>query len=186
MVKENKIIIRGHEITYELKSSRLAKSLRLEIGRNGLRAVKPWRVPDIFVEDFIKSKAAWIVRSLAKNFEAKIDLNILPEEIPLLKRRAAKILLSRLEFFNQYYNYKYSRLSVRDQKTRWGSCTRGGILSFNCRLALLPEKLLDYVVVHELCHIKEMNHSARFWLLVSKTIPDYLERRRELRKYNLS
>lgn len=185
-MNKHHIILRGHEISYELKSSRQAKHLRLEIGRNGLRAVKPWRVPDIFVEDFIKSKAVWIIRALSKNFATKIDLEILPEEIPLLKRKAAKMLLARLEFFNEYYNHSYKRLSVRDQKTRWGSCTNGGILSFNCRLALLPERLLDYVVVHELCHIKEMNHSPRFWLLVSKTIPDYLERRHELRKYHLS
>ncbi len=180
------IQLNGHAISYELKSSRLAKNLRLEIGRHGLRATKPWRLPDAAIDNFIMSKSAWVIRSLAKTFATKINLDISPEELPILKRRAAKLLLARLEYFNIFYQHKYQRLSVRDQKTRWGSCTNSGTLSFNCRLALLPEKLLDYVVVHELCHTKEMNHSARFWLLVAKTIPDYLERRRELRQYNLS
>lgn len=183
---EKKIKIKGQEITYELRASRRARHLRLEIGRSGLRAIKPWMTPDIFVEHFIKSKADWILKSLLKTGQPKINLDIPPEEIPLLKRKAAKIIISRLEFFNAIYGYKYQRLSIKDQKTRWGSCTHSGTLSFNCRLALLPSALLDYVVVHELCHLKEMNHSSRFWNLVAKSIPDYKQRRRELKEYSLS
>lgn len=179
------IKLNNQEISYELRASRLTRSLRLEIGRSGLVAVKPWRASDKTMEDFIIKKASWILRSLAKINKAEQIPEIIPDDLKILKRRAAKILIARLEFFNTHYNYKYTSLSVRSQKTRWGSCSHNGTLSFNCRLALLPEKLLDYVAVHELCHLKEMNHSVRFWRLVAETMPDHKERRHELKKYHL-
>lgn len=179
------IKLNNEEISYEFRASRLTRSLRLEIGRNGLIAVKPWRATDKMLEDFIIKKSSWILRSLSKINKAESLPEIKPEDLKILKRRAAKILIARLEFFNIDYQYKYASLSVRSQKTRWGSCSHGGKLSFNCRLALLPERLLDYVVVHELCHLKEMNHSARFWSLVAKTMPDHKERRHELKQYHL-
>lgn len=185
-MSKHEIKLKNQIIPYEIIPSRRSRYLRLEMGRGGLRAIKPWLTPNIFVEHFIKTKAAWVIRSLAKTQEVKINLDIPEEEIPILKRRAAKIIIERLEFFNSMYGYKYQRLSIKDQKTRWGSCTHSGTLSFNCRLSLLPLNLLDYVVVHELCHLKEMNHSSKFWGLVSRAIPDHKQRRAELKEYNLS
>ena len=180
------IILAGQEIIYELISSRKARQMRLEVGANGLKVVKPVFVPFIFIEQFIKSRADWIIKNLAVT-RVSIPPSVIPkEELIILKRRAAHLILARLEFFNQSYNFKYKSLSVRDQKTRWGSCSQLGALNFNCRLALLPEILLDYVAVHELCHLKEMNHSERFWKLVALTIPDYKERRHQLKHYHSS
>jgi len=72
-------------------------------------------------------------------------------------------------------------VSIRNQKTRWGSCSRQKNLSFSYRLFLLPPRFCDYVIVHELCHLKEMNHSPKFWALVARTFPDYKKLRREMK-----
>ena len=77
----------------------------------------------------------------------------------------------------------YGKLTIRQQATRWGSCSAKGNLNFNWQLVLIPKELVDYVVVHELAHRKEMNHSPRFWKLVEEQLPDYRERRRRLREY---
>ena len=97
------------------------------------------------------------------------------------KDQALILVKNKLEHFNQFYNFKYNKVTIRNQSTRWGSCSRRGNINFNYKLALLPESLTDYVVVHELCHIGEFNHSKDFWNLVAKTMPDYKERRQELR-----
>ncbi|MEI6835905.1 MAG: M48 family metallopeptidase [Candidatus Falkowbacteria bacterium] len=180
------IKLNHQDIAYELKNSRQARSMRLEISPKGLVVVKPVFVPFIFIEQFIKTKADWIIKNLS-NIQPETESPVIPpEELIILKRRAAHLILARLEFFNQQYGFKYRSVSIRNQKTRWGSCSQKGALNFNCRLALLPAELLDYVAVHELCHLKEMNHSFRFWHLVSRAIPDYQKRREELKKYRSS
>ena len=105
----------------------------------------------------------------------------------LKNKEATRVLvLSRIEHFNQFYLQKIGRVSIRNQKTRWGSCSRKGNLNFNYRLSLVSPHLADYVIVHELCHLIEFSHSKTFWALVAKTIPDYAERRAQLRKIRLS
>lgn len=96
-----------------------------------------------------------------------------------------KLVLARLERFNAVYGFAYHRVSIKDQRTMWGSCSRKGNLNFNWRVIQLPPALADYVIVHELCHLQELNHSRRFWDLVARTIPDYKERRKALRAYSL-
>lgn len=97
------------------------------------------------------------------------------------KNQALELVRNKLEHFNKFYNFKYNKVTVRNQSTRWGSCSKSGNLNFNYKLALLPENLVDYVVVHELCHLGEFNHSKNFWDLVARTVPDFKERRQELR-----
>lgn len=98
------------------------------------------------------------------------------------KKKAEEVIHDRLQHFNEFYGYKYNRVTLRNQKSRWGSCSARGNLNFNWRLIMAPIEVIDYVVVHELCHLKEMNHSARFWKLVEKAIPKYKEVRRWLRE----
>ena len=99
------------------------------------------------------------------------------------RARALRFIRDKVRLWNTQYQFSYSRVTVRNQSTRWGSCSSQGTLSFHYRLLFLPEHLTDYVIVHELCHLRHMNHSLRFWREVARTIPDYRRRRHELRRY---
>jgi predicted metal-dependent hydrolase len=98
------------------------------------------------------------------------------------KEATRALVRARLEHFNQFYNFKWKRVAIKNHKSRWGSCSSRGNLNFNFRLVLLPEPLADYVIAHELCHLGEFNHSKRFWALVAKTLPDWQSRRAKLMK----
>jgi predicted metal-dependent hydrolase len=102
------------------------------------------------------------------------------------KNKAFELVKERIEYFNTFYNFKWDRIVVRNQKTRWGSCSKRGNLNFNYKIALLPQKSSDYIIVHELCHLGEFNHSRKFWDLVAKTIPDYKEIRKNLKNSQLT
>ena len=95
---------------------------------------------------------------------------------------ARGLVNARIEHWNAYYGFPVGRVSIRDQKTRWGSCSKKGNLNFNYRVAHLPPVLVDYIVVHELCHLREFNHSKQFWALVRETVPDYVARRQALKQ----
>jgi predicted metal-dependent hydrolase len=98
---------------------------------------------------------------------------------------ARAIVHERLEHFNQHYNLKYKKVFIRNTRTRWGTCSTLGNLSFNYRIVRLPSALQDYIVVHELCHLAHMNHSAAFWARVAEVMPDWKARRKALQKYRL-
>jgi predicted metal-dependent hydrolase len=98
------------------------------------------------------------------------------------KEEARARAAERLAHFNSFYGFTYGRVSIRNQKTRWGSCSAKGNVNFNYKIALLEPRLADFIIVHELCHLKHMNHSRAFWDLVAETIPDYVARRNELRR----
>lgn len=100
----------------------------------------------------------------------------------LHKENARSIILARLEYWNQFYNYDYNRVAIRNQKTCWGSCTSKKNLNFSYKLIFLPPHLLDYIVVHELCHLEELNHGKNFWGLVAKALPEYKTHIREMRE----
>lgn len=101
------------------------------------------------------------------------------------KEKARDIVLSRLEFFNKHYGFKIGKVAIRNQRSRWGSCSSKGNLNFNYRIAHIPAHLQDYIVVHELCHLKEFNHSQKFWDLVAGTVPDWENSRAELQKIKM-
>jgi predicted metal-dependent hydrolase len=101
------------------------------------------------------------------------------------KEQARAIVQQRIEHFNALYSFSVGTIRIKNQKSRWGSCSKKGNLNFNYRIALLPERLIDYIVVHELCHLGEFNHSQNFWNLVARTIPDFALRRAELKKIHV-
>jgi len=97
-------------------------------------------------------------------------------------KEAARVLVhTRLEVLNLQYGFSYNRVAIRDQRSRWGSCSQRKNLNFNYRLVFLPQHLVDYIIVHELCHLQEFNHGQGFWKLVEAAVPDHEGCRRELR-----
>lgn len=97
------------------------------------------------------------------------------------KELARKLILERLQHHNEYYDFEYNRIAIRNQRRCWGSCTSLKNLNFSYKLLFLPEHLRDYIIVHELCHLAELNHGCNFWNLVAERVPDYKECVRELR-----
>ena len=97
--------------------------------------------------------------------------------------RTRALVSARTAYWSKVYSIPYGRISIRKQKTRWGSCSREGNLNFNYRLGFLPLELVDYIIVHELCHIPQHNHSTAFWALVAQTQPGWKELRSQLEKY---
>ena len=100
------------------------------------------------------------------------------------KEEARALAVERLAFYGEQYGLTYSRLSIRDQKTRWGSCSSKGNLNFNYRIVYLSRRLLDYIIVHELCHLRHLNHGPQFWSLMQRSIPDARQRAKELRAFS--
>jgi len=99
------------------------------------------------------------------------------------KEEARAFVTERVKYWNREYGFRYDRIAIKNTKRLWGSCSRKGNLNFSFALLFLPRELADYVVVHELAHLKEHNHSPRFWALLEKSLPDFAIRRRELRRY---
>ena len=97
------------------------------------------------------------------------------------KEQARQEIIARLEHFNQHYGLSWNRVAIRNQRRCWGSCSSLGNLSFSYKVMFLPPRLRDYIVVHELCHLKELNHGRNFWALVAEQVPDYKDCTRELR-----
>lgn len=184
---KKQIILSGQDTEYTLKISRQVKRLRLAIYPSGeLIVTQPKVLSFKIVENFIKSKEIWIIERL-KYFEnnksiKKNPLNLLTRRDYLNKREEVrKLVKERLEYFNNFYNFEYTKINIRDQKTRWGSCSTRGCLNFNFKILYLASEIRDYIVVHELCHLKEFNHSVRFWNLVAQTIPDFKNLRKNLK-----
>lgn len=102
------------------------------------------------------------------------------------KRETARIFVeNRLSYFNKIYNFEINRIAIKNTSTRWGSCSSKKNLNFNYKIIYLKPIFADYLIVHELCHLGEMNHSKKFWALVEKTIPNYGKVNKELRKVSI-
>lgn len=167
------------------------RTLALQVAGSGrVVARAPLRMPKRDIERFFEEKRPWVERALAKASEraeararAAADGRLSDADIRELAGRARVAVPARLEHFAPLIGVTYGRVTLRCQKTKWGSCTAQGNLSFNVLLMLAPPEVLDYVVVHELCHRLEMNHSPRFWALVEKHDPDYRAHRRWLKEH---
>ena len=148
----------------------------------------PRSVSEKDIEEILKKKEAWISKHIEKIKETKERVEAEPtekltrEKVIALAEEALKVIPERVEYFAKVIGVTYGKITVRNQKTRWGSCSSKGNLNFNCLLMLAPPEVLDYVVVHELCHRKQMNHSKAFWLEVEKVLPDYKEARKWLKE----
>lgn len=170
-----------YEITL-IRSRR--KSLAIEITPELQVVVRaPARMPVREINAFVQEKDDWIHAHLQQMAEKKQYRKqaLSKEELQELATQAMKLIPQKVHYYAQIIGVTYGRIAIRNQRTRWGSCSGKGNLNFNCLLLLMPEEVMDYVVVHELCHRKEMNHSARFWEEVEKILPDYRQRRKWLK-----
>lgn len=173
-------------IPYSIRHSKLSKHVRISVAVDGsVLVTHPSHIPLWRIEQFVAQKSDWIARKV-EFFQCFRSLRRSSRKEYLEKKDAAlSRVRSRVEHFNVFYGFTVGRISIRNQKTRWGSCSKQGNLSFNYRILTLPPELLDYLVVHELCHLKELNHQKPFWILVSRTFPHYAALRGALRKHVL-
>ena len=169
-------------ISYQIiRSSR--KTIALEIRPDGTILVRaPRRMTDRAIREFVRSKESWL-RDKLRKYECRPALPPLTNpELDQLKKEGREDLTARAARLAPLVGVNFGRITIRAQKTRWGSCSREGNLNFNCLLMLTPPEIRDYVVIHELCHRKEMNHSPRFWAEVARVCPGYAAHRRWLKE----
>ncbi len=192
----------GIPYSYDVIRSR-RRSIAIEINREGnIRVRAPYNVGNMQIRRFVEDKSDWIARTLEKieknreklsrdqggpeyggngdndtGDDGTFSTDRLPPlsdaDIRTLAERAKEVIPRKVAYFASIAGVTYGRITIRNQKTRWGSCSTKGNLNFNCLLMQAPEDILDYVIVHELCHRKEMNHSKAFWAEVEHILPDY-------------
>lgn len=163
------------------------KTMALMVTREGKVLVKaPNRTPEKYITDFVESKIAWISKKVShvSNSQTLIkDLNLEQIDKQKQKKESKKIVSEALNRWSTIMGLEFKHIRISSARTRWGSCSHQNTISINWRLSLLPLDLLEYVVIHELAHIKEKNHSARFWRLVEQYCPNWRQKRLELKKY---
>lgn len=167
------------------------KTTSLEISRNAEVLVRTSdKTSYAAIQKFVNQKQSWIMKHLhAMQDRLEQEAQLPPEKtfpvekLAELKMQAKTEIPKRAAFYASQIGVTYGRITIRNQKTRWGSCSSKGNLNFNCLLMLAPPEVLDYVVVHELCHLKEMNHSTRFWKEVEKILPDYKVQKKWLKEH---
>lgn len=162
------------------------RSIAIQITRDCRVTVRaPKGCSPSFIDRFVREKEAWIRKhlddALARQKQASSHPPLSREKRERYIQLARDIFTQKTAYYARIMNVTYGRISIREQKTRWGSCSSKGNLNFNWRLILAPESVLDYVVVHELAHRREMNHSKAFYAVVESVLPDYRVSRKWLR-----
>ncbi len=160
-----------------IRSSR--KTLAIEIRQNKLIIRAPLNATDEEIKCFMLKNKKWIETHLSKAQEREkakeAYRRLTPDEIQVLANKALEVIPARVKYYAPLVGLTYGRITIRNQKSKWGSCSGKGNLNFNCLLMLAPPEVIDSVVVHELCHRKEMNHSDRFYSEVLRVFPNYWE-----------
>lgn len=174
------------EYTIDLRRSS-RKTFGLEIREPGVLIVRaPKQMSRKAVMEALKKHESWIERNMERGRigqkEKDAAAPFSEEELKEMACQALEVIPPKVRYFAEKMGVTYGKITIRNQKTRWGSCSSKGNLNFNCLLMRVPEQELDYVIIHELCHRREMNHSERFWKLVEQEIPDYRERKKRLQE----
>lgn len=186
--------VMNDQISYTIRKSKRAKHVRLSVHGDGRVVVTlPQKMQENIARAFVKEKKGWLLDKLSL-YKKFVDTNISPilsnklgkKDYLKNKEEARTLVAERVVYLNKIYGHSYNKIFIRNQKTRWGSCSNKGNLNFNYKILFLPPALRDYVIVHELCHLKEFNHSQKFWRLVAVSVPNYSVVRRELKRHALS
>lgn len=163
------------------------KTLSMALKPEGLVVRAPLHASDRQVRQFIDSHRDWIRKTIARQEQRQRELADIPplteENLQRLAGEARTYITERVSYYAPLVGVTYGRITIRRQKSRWGSCSAKGNLNFNCLLMLAPAEVIDSVVVHELCHRKVMNHSEAFYREVLRVCPDYRECHRWLKEY---
>ena len=168
-------------VKYEIKYS-ARKTLSICVKNSSVIVRAPFGTSNDIIEKALIANSAWIKKQIKKQMERKDRIPELTEaEILSLKKQAKSILKAKTEYFAKIMNLKYGRITITSAKIRFGSCSSQKNICYSYRLMLYPEKAIDYVVVHELAHTKEMNHSKAFYDIVASVLPDYKDRRKLLK-----
>ncbi|HTK05139.1 MAG TPA: SprT family zinc-dependent metalloprotease [Candidatus Eisenbacteria bacterium] len=174
-------------VVWTLRRSARTRRLWITVQRDGSVVVTaPHREPLPAIERFVREKAAWIARTVAHVARYKDDVLLPRDRRSYLRHRetARAIVHGWLAKYAPLVGLPYGRVFIKNLRRNWGSCSEAGNLNFNYKLALLPERLSEYVVLHELCHLAHFDHSPAFWKLVVRLMPDAKLRRKEMRKYH--
>lgn len=179
-----------HDLSFPFTIKKHPRARRIKVivtHRGQVRVTTPRRVSDKDILHFLQLSQSWIESQLKRVEEQRKALPhvVGSHRYEQFKSRAKQRILARVRAVNQHYQFTYQKVTIKNTSTRWGSCSSKGNLNFAYQLYFLPEPLIDYVVAHELCHLKEMNHSVRFWRLVAETVPDYKKRKQELKLYQM-
>jgi hypothetical protein len=182
---KKRIELHKKKVEYTLRVSKRARRMRLAIYCDGNFVVTaPQNISENIIEQFIIRKSQWIIDKLEyfKSISGQVFARGTKKDYIRYKDQALVLAQKRIEYFNRVHGFTFNKINIKNQKTRWGSCSKKGNLNFNYKIVLLPERLADYIIAHELCHLKEFNHSQKFWNTVAQMIPDYLEIRDELKR----
>lgn len=169
---------------YALKRSKRAKYIHLRVHPGGTVVLTvPFGTALQKAEDFVRSRAEWLRNAIARMATVK-QLPVSGRKDYLKYKETARALVhERLLHWNQFYTFSYKRVAIKNTRRTWGSCSRKGNMNFSYKLFFLPREIADYVVVHELCHLKHHNHGRGFWAEVARALPRYKTLRAELRRY---
>lgn len=180
--------LEGTSVYYTLKRPLFSRRLRILIKSTGDIVVTAPKVLSLKkIEEFLAFQKDWILEKvkLTKERQAILTKNRAQMSLPANSARARKLAHDRVKYFAGLYGVSYNSIRIKNQSTQWGSCSSKKNLNFNYKIVFLPPELADYVIVHEVCHLLEMNHSERFWKQVARTIPDYKTKKSQLRRIHL-
>ncbi len=178
-------ILSATDISYSITMTNRNRRMVISIREDKVRVSAPKAYPVNQVKAFVESKRSWIIEQLAqtKNIQSRRrERELTDKEVISYKKLAREVFASKLEKYAKEMGLTYNSFRIKEQKTRWGSCSSKGNINLNWRLIQAPEEVINYVIVHELAHLRYMNHSHEFWQLVSQYSPDYQKWRDWLRK----
>ena len=180
-----RIEISGIDLPIKLLKKANSKNISMRLKRDSIEVTMPKYVPYIAAQAFVGGQIQWIRKQIIRR---QSEVKWLPDtsDYKKDKKLARKLVEHKLKHWNKFYDFEWGRVAIRDQSSRWGSCSSKANLNFNWKIVHLPEELQDYIIVHELCHLEQPNHSKEFWSIVCESLPEGKMLRKKLKSYSLS